>query len=82
MYEKEKYCCGECIYPKSVVPANDPHAQDMLVVVEIFKSFGARSRRKSRLNINFPETPDLEVTLYNTPADEWLILLRLIETPH
>ncbi|RWW79034.1 hypothetical protein BHE74_00012723 [Ensete ventricosum] len=67
---------------KSVISANNLDAEDVLIVIKEFQSLGAGRRRQPRLDINFSHAADLQITLHHAPADEGLVLLRLIESPH
>ena len=69
-------------YLKSVIPANYPDAEDMFIIIQKFQSFSTCGGRKPWPNIYFSKTPNLKISQHNTPADERLVLLWLIKSPH
>lgn len=65
-----------------MIAADDFDAEDMLFVVKKLQSFGTGGCRKTRLNIDFSETPNLYTSMHNASTYEGLVPLRLIESSH
>lgn len=72
----------EISYIKPVITTKNSDAEDMLIIIKELQSFSTCSSRQSWLDINFPKTSNLKVSLNNTPADERFILLRLVKSPY
>uniref|UniRef100_A0A2P2J6M6 Uncharacterized protein MANES_02G010800 n=1 Tax=Rhizophora mucronata TaxID=61149 RepID=A0A2P2J6M6_RHIMU len=65
-----------------MIPTNKPNAKNMLIIIQQLQPLGTSRSWQSRLNIHFPKAANLKVTLHNAPTNKWLVLLRLIKSPH
>lgn len=65
-----------------MITTNELDPEYMLLIIEHFQPLGARGCRESRLHINLSNTPNLQITLHDAPANKGLVLLWLIESPN
>lgn len=69
-------------YLEAVIPTDNPHAENVLLIIQQLQPLLARRRRKPRLHIHLSNSPNLHITLHYTPTHKRLVPLRLIKPPH
>lgn len=67
-------------YSESVVSTNDPYTKYVFIIVEKLQSLSAGSGRETWLYINFSQTPNFKISLYNATAHKWFVFLWLIKS--
>lgn len=65
-----------------MITADDLDAEDVLLVVEDFQSLRAGCGRQPRFDVNFSNAADRQIALHHASADEGLVLVWLVESPH
>lgn len=67
---------------EAVLAADDPEAEDVLLVVEDLEALGAGGGRNAGDHRDLPDAPHAAVANHPAALDEMLVLLRVIEPPH